>query len=579
MGQILSRIEVFNPLLEREAADLVEIQERADGGLTEEGPQLASGFSDISSLEEDEDRRGHPASMNPALAMDQNGPLRGSQEVHIFGQRCRGWQGIHRPAQVVVGNTPLAAHGELFAVPVRLGIGVAQANNGLDPEGLNCLFQAIGGHLARSVEFLGGHDPEIVLDERATGKCCEKCQTNSHFREPGRLRPMHSLCLLHMKRPHASAERYGYLKQESPNHSPATGRKRLPLNSRGGIDTMPAAFSRLRTWRMLGMAKKLRIGFIGAGGISAGHYHRLQATRKAEVVALVDPSAESLARFYKRCEGSEGLPVYQDYREMLQKEELDGALILTPHTLHFEQTSACLDRGLHVLTEKPMVCTIRRAKALIKKARAAKRVLMISYQRHFDPQFRYMREQIAKGALGKIQYVQAIQSQEWLRLTKGTWRQQLAFSGGGQLNDSGSHLIDIVMWVTGLKIREVFSKQDCFATEVDINSTLAMTFDNGALGTMSVVGNAPGWYEDHTIVGSAGAFYLRQGLGLVHQDAHGKPKRIRLCKYAKNPDSNFVDCILGKDVPQTPPDCGLRTIEVTEAAWRSAKTGRPVKVP
>jgi predicted dehydrogenase len=329
------------------------------------------------------------------------------------------------------------------------------------------------------------------------------------------------------------------------------------------------------------MAKKFRIGFIGAGGISHGHWHRLHATGKAQVVALNDPSNESLKRFYKGCPGSEGLPTYKDYRDMEKNEQLDAVLILSPHTVHFQQTFDSLGKGLHVLSEKPMTCTIKHAKILIEKAKQAKRVLMISYQRHFDPAFRYMRDQIAKGKIGEVQYVQAIQSQEWLRAVKGTWRQKLADSGGGQLNDSGSHLVDIVMWVSGMKVTEVFAIQDNFKTEVDINSTLAMKFENGALGSMSVIGNAPSWYEDHTIVGSKGAFYLRQAATetLYKQDAVGKKIAIKLPKYTKNPDANFIDCMLGKDVPQTPPECGLRTIEVTEAAWKSAASGKPVKVP
>ncbi len=327
------------------------------------------------------------------------------------------------------------------------------------------------------------------------------------------------------------------------------------------------------------MANKIRIGFIGAGGIAPGHYHRLHATRKAQVVALNDPSKKKLREFYGRCDGADKLPTYKDYRDMLKHEDLDAVLILSPHTVHYEQSMTALGKGLHVLSEKPMVCTIRRAKTLMRKAKAAKRILMISYQRHYEPQFRYMREQIASGKLGKVQYVQAIQAQEWLRATRGTWRQKMAESGGGQLNDSGSHLIDIVMWVTGMKVSEVFAKEDRFKTEVDINSTLAMKFDNGALGSMSVIGNAPSWYEDHTIVGSKGAFYLRQGLDLIHQDAVGKPVKVKLPKYKKDPDANFIDCILGNDVPQVPPECGLRTIEVTEAAWRSAASGKPVKVP
>lgn len=329
------------------------------------------------------------------------------------------------------------------------------------------------------------------------------------------------------------------------------------------------------------MARKLRIGFIGAGGIAVGHWQRLHATKKAQVVALNEPNREALKRFCGHCEGADKLPVYDNYRDLLRQEELDGVVIQSPHTVHYEQTRDALACGLHVLSEKPMTCTIAHAKALIKKARDAGKILMISYQRHFDPLFRYMRDQIRKGALGEVQFVQAIQAQEWLRATRGTWRQQQALSGGGQLNDSGSHLVDIVMWVTGMKVREVYAWQDNFGTEVDINSTLAMKFENGALGSMSVIGNAPSWYEDHTIVGSKGAFYLRQRATepLFQQEAMGKPVKIRLPKYAKNPDSNFVDSILGKDEPQTPPECGLRTIEVTEAAWRSARLGKPVKVP
>jgi predicted dehydrogenase len=326
------------------------------------------------------------------------------------------------------------------------------------------------------------------------------------------------------------------------------------------------------------MGRRLRIGFIGAGNIAPGHWNRLHATKRAEVVALNEPNRASLTRFYERCRGAGRLPVYADYGAMLDRETLDGVVVMSPHTLHYEQIAACLGRGLHVLSEKPMTCTIKHAEALIDKAKRARRVLMIAYQRHFEPPFRYMRDQIAKGRLGKIEFVQAVQCQEWVRLTKGTWRHRLDLSGGGQLNDSGSHLIDIIMWVTGMKVVEVFAKQENFGCEVDVNSTLSMRFENGALGSLAVIGNAPAWHEDHTIVGSKGALMLRQGVGIIHQDALGKPIPVKLPKYTKNHDSNFVDAMLGRDTPQTPAECGLRTIEVTEAAWRSAATGKPVRV-
>ncbi len=328
------------------------------------------------------------------------------------------------------------------------------------------------------------------------------------------------------------------------------------------------------------MAKKLKIGFVGAGGISTGHYQRLMATGRAAITAITEPEEASLGRFHKNCPGTEHLPVYRDYKDMLKREPLDGVVILSPHTVHYAQITDALDRGLHVLTEKPMVCTIRHAEALIRKAEKAGRVLMISYQRHYDPMFRYMRAQIEKGAIGEVQFVQAVLSQEWLRITRNTWRQDPHLSGGGQLNDSGSHLVDILMWVTGMKVKEVCAFQVNFDTEIDINSALAMRFENGALGSLSIIGNAPGWYEDHTIVGGKGAFYLRQGAGLIQQDALGRQVRVKIPKYDKNPDSNFLDAIQGKANPETPAICGLRVIEVTEAAWKSAaKGGRPVVIP
>lgn len=325
------------------------------------------------------------------------------------------------------------------------------------------------------------------------------------------------------------------------------------------------------------MSGKLRIGFVGAGGIAIGHYQRLAATKKAEVTALNEPSDASLQQFYKHCPGSESLPVYRDYRDMLRNEKLDGVVILSPHTVHYEQTTAALKKGLHVLSEKPMVCTIKHAKALIALAKQTKRTLMISYQRHFEPTFRYMREQIAKGRLGEVQFVQAIQAQEWLRLTRGTWRQDPALSGGGQLNDSGSHLLDIILWCSGLVPAEVFAYIDNLDSQVDILTAASVKFTNGALGTLSVNGNGIGFYEDITFYCDEGAFYMRQGKLTEQNRDKGLFEPTKMPK-GTDPDTNWIDAILGKAEMIVPAVCGLRVIQLTEAAWKSGKSGRPSKV-
>ncbi len=326
------------------------------------------------------------------------------------------------------------------------------------------------------------------------------------------------------------------------------------------------------------MEQKIRVGFIGAGGIAPGHYQRLMATGRVEIVALADPSAESLARFRERCPGSDDIPAYTTFEAMLDAERLDAVLVLSPHAYHGEQIAVSLRRGLHVLTEKPFVCDSQEARTLIDLAEETGKVLSLSYQRHYDPVFRYMRSAIAEGQIGDIQFVQSMQAQEWLRLTEGTWRQVHALSGGGQLNDSGSHVVDIILWVTGLQVAEVTARGEYFGREVDVNGAITLKFENGALGNLSIIGNAPAWHEDHTIIGSKGAFYLRQDGTLVQQDALGASVPCALPEYNENPDSNFIQCIHGEATTQSPPECGLQTIQVTEAIWKAMSTGGAVKL-
>ncbi len=331
------------------------------------------------------------------------------------------------------------------------------------------------------------------------------------------------------------------------------------------------------------MPKKVRIGLIGCGGIMRVHIDALEHVRQAELVALADTSRASLERTVERHPDLADLPRFRSYEKMLSEVEPDGVIIATPHTLHFEQIMTCLDRGVHVLTEKPMVCSVAHAKAVMKKARQKKRVLMIAYQRHFSPAFRAARKLIADGKIGKVTYVAALQGQEWLRGTRGTWRQDPKLSGGGQLNDSASHLLDIILWVSGLTPKTVYARIDNRGSKVDINTGITTTFQEGAIGNIAVVGDAPQWWEEVTYYGDKGAIYIRndrvllqipspKGWGATTKDVTDR------FKYRGNPAKNFVDSILGKDEPQTPPVCGLRVIQLTEAAWVSAKSGRPEKV-
>jgi len=325
-------------------------------------------------------------------------------------------------------------------------------------------------------------------------------------------------------------------------------------------------------------SERIRIGLIGCGGIAQFHLGHLLNLPQAKVVALADPDAKSVERLREAFHQVDKCETFTDYVQMLDSVDLDAVEILTPHALHFEQIMESLQRGLHVLVEKPMVCTVEHAEKIVAKSEESSKVMLVSYQRHYQPQFRYIKNIIGSGELGKVHFISALQCQDWLEGTKGTWRQDPALSGGGQLNDSGSHLLDIILWTTSARAVEVFAYVDNLSSKVDIDSALAVELSNGAKASISVVGHAPTFWEDITFFGEKGAIFLRNGrLQYLSAGSQGFLEPTKL-PAGSNPDRNFVRAILGLEAVESPPTCGLRVAELTEAAWKSAETGNRIVV-
>ncbi|MDR3708003.1 MAG: Gfo/Idh/MocA family oxidoreductase [Capsulimonadaceae bacterium] len=319
----------------------------------------------------------------------------------------------------------------------------------------------------------------------------------------------------------------------------------------------------------------ITVGMIGVGGIAQGHVERLSAIAGVRIVGLADPSEANIENTVQKHAGLGAVKKYADYEVLLKELRPDAVVICTPHTQHFEQAVNALDAGAHVLLEKPMVCQVDHAQKLLAKIEASGKVFGLAYQRHTDPQFRYIRERIASGEVGAVKFFTALQQQDWKRHTKGKWRQDPALSGGGQLNDSGSHLLDVVLWTTGLAPEAVAAFIDNRGTLVDIDSAVTVRFVGGAVGTLNVHGDAPGWWEDITIWCERGAFYVRQGhpLKIQKEDGSFEIPDASVLPPATNVNANFIHAIQGKEPIAAPAICGLRTIELTEAAWESGAAG------
>lgn len=322
----------------------------------------------------------------------------------------------------------------------------------------------------------------------------------------------------------------------------------------------------------------VRIGFIGCGGIARHHMNLLRDVPDCEIVGFADPSDDQIARCKKQFPHLADVPVFADWREMLDKVDLDATHINTPHTQHIEQCLASIAKGKHVICEKPLATTTTHANQLVEAIEKSGLVGVLAYQRHYVPLYRLIRDKIASGEFGAVTYFSAVLGQQWKRGTAGSWRQDPALSGGGQINDSGSHVVDQMLWATGLVPDVITAIMDNRGTPVDIDSAVSIRFKNGALGTLSILGDFPCWHEDFTIGCERGGFLVRFGeLTIVNNDG-SKYVCKDLPGQQNNPDRNFVEAILGKAAIESPFSCARDVIKFTEGAWKSAAMGgAPVK--
>lgn len=315
---------------------------------------------------------------------------------------------------------------------------------------------------------------------------------------------------------------------------------------------------------------KVRIALIGTGNIAHSHVQRLIQISEVELVALADPSEGNRKRMIQRFELNHASE-FTDHAEMLTQIKPDAVVICSPHAMHYRHAMDALEAGSHVLVEKPLTCTSVAAKELIQHAAKAGKILQVSYQRHFLPEFVYIRSVIQSGEIGRITSVTANLYQDWKDAQAGTWRQAPKLSGGGMLLDSGSHIIDVLLWTTGLKpasVKSVLHQQDA---PVEIDTFTTITFEEGPIGSLNIVGKAPArsFVEKYAFIGERGGIFYDNGSMVLHR-ADGSTVEPQLPSTAGNPDVNFVRAILGEEEVSVPGEYAMKVLQLTEAIYSDA---------
>ncbi|MFP4106529.1 MAG: Gfo/Idh/MocA family protein [Phycisphaerae bacterium] len=325
---------------------------------------------------------------------------------------------------------------------------------------------------------------------------------------------------------------------------------------------------------------KIKVAIIGCGNMAGGHARRLKSRDDVQIVALCDTSPESIERLVqRRLDGYEPAPQrFTNTVEMYREVELDAVVIVTPHTLHYDQACEALGRGCHVLLEKPMVTQASQARDLVARVEQSGKVLSVCYNTSYTRPFEYLREAVADGRFGQLQMVSGYLAQNWKALTEGSWRHEPELSGGGQAYDSGAHLLNSLCWTLQTPVEQVFALLDRSGTPVDINTVLTARFANGVLANIAIGG-------DSEPDGSHMAFIFRRGRVEVDGwrgewiracDKDGQIADLPEPEGEADPDANFIDAIRGQTQPRVTAADGLVQAELMEALYRSAESGQAV---
>lgn len=201
--------------------------------------------------------------------------------------------------------------------------------------------------------------------------------------------------------------------------------------------------------------KKIKVGVAGLGFIGPAHIEALRRLPGIEVVAVSETS-EELAKLKAAQFGIE--KYFGSYEELL-KEDIDCVHICTPNNLHFEMAKAALLAGKHVVCEKPLATTIAEGEELLKLAEVKGLVHAVHFNIRYYPLVRQMKLMREKGELGEVYSIFGSYLQDWLfYATDYNWRLEPELSGKSKaVADIGSHLMDLLEYISGLKITEVMA--------------------------------------------------------------------------------------------------------------------------
>jgi len=343
------------------------------------------------------------------------------------------------------------------------------------------------------------------------------------------------------------------------------------------------------------MENKVRIGIVGAGKISEVlHIPNTLNSPYAELVAIADTNDKRM-EYIKGKLIHQKIRFYKDYRDMIQKEDIDAIIVAVPNVFHAEVAIYALENDKNVLVEKPMAANSQEALEMINTARKKQKILMVNHSQRFFPHHQKAREIILSGLLGEIRLVKTMfgHSGPEVWSQNASWFFDRKLSIFGALGDLGVHKIDLIRYITGLEIVEcvAFTATLEKAGTVEDIASAVLRLSNSGLATLDSNWVTKGLEENYIVVyGEKGTMkvgqidpsridvYLEKPVRM-HADIVLKPLFTNEDPYWKLPIvDHFAKVCLGLEEPLVKPEDGYIAIKVIEKILESTQKKQVVSV-
>ena len=354
--------------------------------------------------------------------------------------------------------------------------------------------------------------------------------------------------------------------------------------------------------------QNVRCVVIGAGWWGTwAHVPSLSTHPRAELVAI----QHHLPHEARRIASDFDVPLaLTTADEVLAIEDIDAAVVSSPAHLHYSQVKAALQRGLHVLVEKPMTLTVAQAEELVTLADSKHLQLLVGCTFHYNAHAVEARNLLQSGALGKVHLICMLFMDELLGLYQGqSWAEYAAacpdpevnpnpyvapgqktysdsnVSGGGQIFTQVSHAAALIPFLTGDSPVEVYALLENASAPIDVFDALTIKMHNGAIVSLcsgGAIGTGPRHF-DIRIYGTKGVLEMELLTGKLQVWPTSGPAKSysplttdQQLYPRYEPARNLIECVLGKSPNQSPGTLGLTAMKIIEGACTSAREGRNI---